>query len=321
MLYRRLGKTGLNVSIIGFGASGLGNEFGQVDPLAGQSAVHRAIERGINYFDVSPYYGRTLAETRLGEALRGHRHKVILATKAGRYGKEPPSGFDFSAQRILRSIDESLARLQTDVIDIFQLHDIEFGDRSQIIDESLPAMQKLKQAGKVRFIGITGYPLHLLKDVAETVEIDTLLSYCHYNLMDTTLDELLGSTARRKGLGLINASPLHMGLLTDSGAPGWHPAPKRVVAVGQQIAAHCRARGACIADLAMRFALQNDIVATTLVGMTDVKQVDMNIDAVGRPPDLNVLADVMEMIKPVADIAWQEGRPENFVPGAVEKHL
>ena len=140
VLYKQLGKTGLNVSIVGFGASGLGNEFGQIDPAAGQSAVHRAIERGVNYFDVSPYYGRTLAETRLGEALQGHRHKVILATKAGRYGKALPSGFDFSAQRIARSIDESLERLQTEVIDIFQLHDIEFGDRTQIIDESIPAM-------------------------------------------------------------------------------------------------------------------------------------------------------------------------------------
>jgi L-galactose dehydrogenase len=319
VLYKQLGKTGLKVSIVGFGASGLGNEFGQINPAAGQSAVHRAIERGVNYFDVSPYYGRTLAETRLGEALRGRRHKVILATKAGRYGRTLPSGFDFSAHRIRRSIDESLDRLQTDVIDIFQLHDIEFGDRKQIIDESIPAMQKLKQVGKVRFIGITGYPLHLLKNVADTVEIDTLLSYCHYNLMDTTLNGVLVPTAIQKGLGLINASPLHMGLLTDTGAPVWHPAPKRVVEMAQQVAVRCYARGMRIADLAMRFALQNESVATTLVGMSSIEQVDMNLDAVGRTPDPELLAEVLKMIAPVTDVAWQEGRPENFVPGAVEK--
>ncbi|MFC2030945.1 aldo/keto reductase, partial [Chloroflexota bacterium] len=82
MIYKELGRTGLNVSIVGYGASPLGNEFGTADPEEGRRAVHYAIERGINYFDVSPYYGRTLAETRLGKALAGYRHRVILATKA-----------------------------------------------------------------------------------------------------------------------------------------------------------------------------------------------------------------------------------------------
>lgn len=319
MIYRVLGKTGLKVSIIGFGASPLGQEFGVIDPAEGKRAVHYAIERGINYFDVAPYYGRTVAETRLGEALRGYRDKIILATKAGRYDKELATGFDFSAQRILKSVDESLARLQTDYIDVFQIHDIEFGRREQIINETLPAMQQLKQAGKVRFIGITGYPVHPLKAIADTAEFDTILSYCRYNLMDTSMDEVLTPVVRKKGLGLINASPLHMRVLTEQGAPEWHPAPKRVVETGRQVAIFCRSRGVDIADLAMQFVLQHSDVATTLVGMSKTRHVDQNLKTVGVAPDPELLAEVLTLIKPVANIAWQEGRPENYDPGAEEK--
>lgn len=319
MIYRPLGKTGLQVSILGFGASPLGQEFGVIDPAEGIQAVHYAIEQGINYFDVAPYYGRTLAETRLGEALLGYRDKVILATKAGRYDKDLTMGFDFSAGRIVRSVEESLTRLKTDYLDILQVHDIEFARREQIIDETLPAMEQLKQAGKVRFVGITGYPVYPLKEVAEAVPIDTILSYCRYNLMDTSMDEVLTPVARAKGIGLINGSPLHMRVLSEKGAPEWHPAPRRVLEVGQHVAALCRSRGVDIADLAMQFVLQHAVVATTLVGMSKVKHVDQNLKSVGVSPDPHLLAEVLALIKPVANTVWQEGRPENYDPGAVEK--
>jgi len=319
MIYRDLGKTGLRVSILGYGASPLGNEFGTADPREGIRAVQYAIERGINYFDVSPYYGRTLAETRLGEALAGRRDKVILATKAGRYSKDREAGFDFSAERITRSVEESLARLQTDTIDVFQIHDIEYGRREQILYETLPAMVRLKEAGKVRFVGITAYPLGILCDVAETVEVDTILSYCRYNLMDTAMDEKLAPLAERKGIGLINASPLHMRVLTNLGAPDWHPAPKRVLEVGRQVAEHCHSQGVDVADLAMQFVLQHKYVTTTLVGMSKMRSVERNLKSVGVAPDPELLATVQEMIEPVANVVWKEGRPENDDPGAVDK--
>ena len=317
MIYRSLGQTGLQVSIVGYGASPLGQEYGSIDPAEGQRAVHYAIERGINYFDVAPYYGRTLAETRLGEALAGYRDRIILATKVGRYDQELETGFDFSAGRVVTSVEESLRRLRTDYIDVLQVHDIEFGRRQQILHETLPAMVKLKEAGKIRFVGITGYPLQPLKEVAEVAEIDTILSYCRYNLMDTTMDQLLTPVAQKRDIGLINASPLHMRVLTEKGAPHWHPAPRRVVDVGPQLARTCRERGVDIADLAMQFALQYGAVATTLVGMSKVPHVDMNVKAVGVAPDPELLAEVLALIEPVANVVWQEGRPENYDPAAV----
>ena len=319
MIYRTLGETGLRVSVVGYGASPLGNEFGTADAEEAGRAVRCAIDQGINYFDVSPYYGRSLAETRLGEALASRRDKVVLATKAGRYDVDLETGFDFSAERIARSVDESLARLKTDTIDVFQLHDIEFGRREQIIEESLPVMERLKQAGKVRFVGITGYPLGVLREVAEAVPVDTILSYCRYNLMDTSMDEVLTPFAREHGVGLINASPLHMRVLTEKGAPAWHPAPKRVVEAARSASRQCRERGVDIADLAMQFALAHEDVATTLVGMSKVRHVERNVKTVGVAPDRGLLNEVLDIIRPVANVCWKSGRPENDDPDAVER--
>jgi L-galactose dehydrogenase len=180
-------------------------------------------------------------------------------------------------------------------------------------------MFRLRESGKVRFVGITGYSLGMLRGVAEVVDVDTILSYCRYNLMDTAMDDVLAPVARRKGIGLINASPLHMGVLTDKGAPDWHPAPQRVREVGRQVAEYCRSQGVDISDLAMQFVLQYEGVATTLVGMSKVRSVARNVRSVGVSHDPELLSQIQEMIEPVRNVCWKEGRPENDDPGAVEK--
>jgi L-galactose dehydrogenase len=317
MRYKELGKTGLKISEISFGASPLGEEYGTIEQAEGERAVHYAIDNGINYFDVAPYYGGTLAEARLGQALVGRRNEIILATKMGRYKVKNGEKFDFSAVRVRSSLEESLQLLKTDYIDVYQAHDIEFTHREQIINETLPAMRQLKKEGKVRFVGITGYPLHLLKDVAEKAEVDTILTYCRYNLMDTSMDKVLTPLVREKGIGLINASPLYMRVLSERGAPAWHPVPKRVLEVSRKAVQYCQNKGVDISELAMQFALAHEYVSTTLVGMSKVRHVARNLEMLKVPLDQRLLEVVLNIIKPVANICWQEGIPENFEPGAV----
>ena len=311
MRYATLGQTGLEVSSIGFGASPLGGEYGPLDAATGRRAVDAAIDHGINFFDVSPYYGRTLAEERLGQALRGKRQKVILETKVGRYGRNYPEGFDFSASRVVRSVEESLRRLQTDVIDIFLAHDIEFESRSRILGETLPALRKLKEQGKIRAFGITAYPLELLREVAEEGEVDVVLSYCHHNLLNTRMAAVLGPLARERGIGLVNASALHMGVLTQAGPPAWHPAHEDVLMAARACVEFCSTRGLDIADLALGFALSGDLVASTLVGMRTEAEVLANVRTLHNPPAAALVVEVRRQLAPVLDREWSSGLPDN----------
>jgi L-galactose dehydrogenase len=308
MQYRTLARSDLRVSVIGFGASPLGNEFQVIDEREGERAVHHAIDHGINFFDVSPYYGRTLAEQRLGAALSGRREQVVLATKCGRYDT---NHFDFSAARVAASLEESLRRLRTDYVDILHAHDIEFADREQIVNETLPAMRRLKEQGKARLIGVTGFPLKLLADVAIRGGADVVMSYCRYNLLVRDLDVHLAPVLERTEIGLLNASPLHMGILTERGAPAWHPAPGNVREAGKRAIAVARANGLDPAAAALRFCLGHPYISSTFIGMSSVNEVDANLKALDLqlPPDF--LAEVERVAGDALNRTWPSGRPEN----------
>lgn len=308
MEYRKLGRTDLEVSVLGYGASPLGNEFEEIDAAEGKRAVHMAIDHGVNFFDTSPYYGRTLSETRLGNILGPKRKNIILATKCGRYDSDK---FDFSADRVRRSIDESLRRLQTDYIDIFQMHDIEFVDREQVISQALPVAREMQKAGKCRYVGITALPLGILKDVAGRAPVDTILSYARYNLMVRDLDDLLRPFCEENAIGLINASPLHLRILTERGAPQWHSAPEEVKEVGVKVASLCRSAGVDVADVALKFCFDYRYCASTLVGMSKTRHVRKNLAAFAfeTPPDL--LRRIETLVEPVKNRIWPTGLPEN----------
>ncbi len=308
MQTRTLGKTGLEVSVLGYGASPLGGVFGDVSEVEGVRCVHRALDLGINLIDVSPYYGQTKAETVLGKALQGiARDRYILATKVGRYGENE---FDFSAQRVTQSVDESLQRLGVDGVDLIQCHDIEFGDLNQIVEETLPALQKIVEAGKARFIGITGLPLHIFEVVSARAKIDTILSYCRFCLNDASLASL-APTLEARNVGIINASPLSMGLLTQNGPPKWHPAPPEIQAACARAAAHCTQKGRDIAQLAVQYAISDPSITTTLVGTAKVANIEKNVRWLDEPLDEELLAEVRAILAPIQDKTWPSGRPEN----------
>jgi L-galactose dehydrogenase len=309
MEYRKLGRTDLQVSTLGFGTAPLGNVYGTTEPSEGKRAVHLAIESGINFFDSSPYYGLTLSEERLGEALVGWRDKVVLATKCGRYGLD---AFDFSAARVTASIDESLRRLRTDHVDLLQAHDVEFGDVDQVIHETVPAMRRIQKQGKARYIGITGYPLKTMVRIAEAVPVDSILSYSRYNLMITDMDDVLTPFAKEHGIGLINAAGLHMGVLTQGGAPAWHPAPPAVHEAARKAAELCRKRGFDIADVAIRFCLDHPYVSSTLVGIADEEQLKASLKLLQVQTDPVLVEEIRSLLGSTFNHVWPSGRPENY---------
>ena len=308
MEYRPLGRTDLNISILGFGAAPFGNAYGETYPEELNRAVFHAINHGINFFDVAPYYGITLAESRLGVALEGRRNEVVLMTKCGRYGLHD---FDFSAARLYKSIDESLERLKTDRVDILLAHDIEFAGMKQIVEETIPALEAIKKQGKTRFIGVSGLPLGVLIGAVQTDKLDVVLSYCRYNVLIRDLDQHLTPMAQKHGVGLINASPLHMGTLTAKGAPDWHPAPQDVKNAGRAMFEYCEARGLSLPQVALRMALDYGPVATTLVGMSNVSEVERNIKTLDAASDPELLDHLRAIAGPAFNKTWESGRPEN----------
>ena len=248
----------------------------------------------------------------LGRALAGiPRDQYLLATKVGRYGQEE---FDFSARRVTESVEESLRRLGVETLDLVHCHDIEFGSLAQVSEETLPALERLRTQGKIRLLGLSGYPLRIFPTVLESTSAgaraDVILSYCHYYLGNNLLVELL-PWLHQQGVGVINASPLGMGLLRDARPPDWHPAPPELRAACAAAAAHCRRRGASLADLALRYALAEERIATTLVGIAGTEELRRNLAAVGAPPDPVLLAEVLEILRPVRNLEWPSGRPEN----------
>jgi L-galactose dehydrogenase len=310
MKYRSLGNTGLNVSVLGFGGSSLGSVFRPIDENEGIRAVRLAIEHGINLIDTAPYYGLTRAETVLGKALRGvPRESYHLATKVGRYG-DGSENFDFSAERTLRSVDESLQRLGVDFVDFIQIHDIEFGSIDRIVEETIPALHRIREAGKARFIGITGLPLGLFPIVLDRAEVDQIQSYCHYCLNDTSLTDLLPCLNER-GIAVFNSAPLAMRLLSDGKPPDWHPAPKVLREKCAEAAVHCRERGSSLAKLALQFSVANPEIPVTIVGTANPESVVRNVHDIEDPIDEELLTEVLQILRPVHNLTWPSGLPEN----------
>jgi L-galactose dehydrogenase len=309
--YRQLGTHGPLVSELGYGASPLGGSYGGFAEKAGIEAVHAALDAGITFFDVAPYYGLTAAETVLGKALRGiDRDRYVLATKVGRYGDQV---FDFSAGGVTRSIQDSLARLGTDHVDLIQCHDIEFGSLDQVASETIPALRAVQDAGLVRGVGITGYPLPALAYIAARAPVDTVMSYCQYTLQDRRFGACVKEFAVA-GAATINASPLAMGALTSRGAPPWHPAPRGVLARCAQAAAACQERGADLAKLALQFSVTTSPCVSTVVGSASPANVRRNIAWIEEPLDDDLLACIEAILAPVRDQGWVNGRAGNQNP-------
>jgi len=308
MQYRELGKTGLKLSVVSYGAASLGNEYGNLDEAQGIRSLHVALDGGVNFIDTSPYYGRTLSERVLGKAFKEiPRDRYFIGTKCGRYDVDQ---FDFSAARVTRSVDESLQRMGLDYLDIIQCHDIEFGDLDQVVNESLPALRRLQKQGKVRFVGVTGFPLKIFRYVLDRTELDCTLSYCHYALNNTSMLGLI-PYLKARGVGIMNASPFSERLLTRQPLPNWHHAPPLLRESCRKAVEHCDRHAVDIASLAIQFCAGNSEITTTVAGTANPTNMANILGWIQQPLDRHLLAEVQQILEPVNTVLWSVGRPVN----------
>ena len=311
MKTRPLGNTGIDLPILSFGASSIGAEFRSVSLDEAIQSTRIAIDLGMNFIDTSPFYGRGMSEVLLGLGLKGiPREKYLLGSKLGRYSD---IHFDFSARRVEESVHVSLHRLGTDYLDIMLLHDVEFVSLPQIWEETLPAVLKLKQQGKVRAVGFSCYPLKTFHTVLDHVEndIDCVLSYNRYTLQNTSfVDDLLPRLAA-KNIGAMNAGPFSARLLTNASLPGWLKEPEEVKAVARAAAKHCADRGVELAQLALQFSCEHPGLATTIAGSANPANIRKWAEWLSQPLDRGLLAEVQAIFAPVKNLGHFEGLPEN----------
>lgn len=307
MKYNEIGKTGMCVSNLSFGASSLGGVFHDTTEARSIEAVFTAVEKGINFIDVSPYYGHYKAETVLGKALKQiPRNKYYLSTKVGRYGENGVNKWNYSAKYATESVYASMKRLNVDYIDLINVHDIEFADLHQVVDETLPALVELRDKGIVKHVGITDLQLENLQWVVEHSEpgvVESILNFCHYSLNDEKLSDCF-NYFESKNIGIINASPLSMGLLSQRGVPTWHPAPKALVRACQKAALHCMSKNYPIEKLAIQYSTGNPRIATTLFSSANPDNVLKNIAYVEEPVDWNLVKEVQEIIGKQMRVSW-----------------
>ena len=306
---RSLGRTGLQVPVLSFGASSLGQEFRSVTLDEAIGSVKAALDSGLNLIDTSPFYGRGMSEVLLGVALKSiPRDDYLLCTKLGRYSLEH---FDFSAKRVAESVDVSLHRLGADHLDIILCHDIEFVPMQQIVDETLPALRKAREQGKVRFIGFSGYPQKIFRFICDQADVDCVLNYNQYTLQNTRFADETIPYLEAKEIGVMNAGPFSARLLTDAPLPPWLKEPEEVKAAARQAAEICRARGSSIAKLALQFSIANPDIATTVAGSANPANVREWARWAAEPLDEELVRDVQAIFAPVKNIGHIEGLPEN----------
>jgi aryl-alcohol dehydrogenase-like predicted oxidoreductase len=305
---RPLGNTGLRLPVLSFGASSLGAEFRPVDLNEAMRSVHVALDLGMTFIDTSPFYGRGMSEVLLGVALRDvPRDRYLLGTKLGRYSG---THFDFSARRVAESVDVSLERMKVEHLDVVLCHDVEFVDVQQVVDETLPALREAQRRGKVRFVGVSGYPMKVFRYVLDRTGLDVVLSYNHYTLQNTMLADLV-PYLRQKGVGVMNAAPFSARLLTNAPLPKWHKATPQVRDACRRAAEHCQKKGVDIAKLALQFSIAHPDMATCVVGSANPDNVRKWAQWAAEPVDEPLLREVQDILRPVHNWFYIEGRPEN----------
>jgi D-threo-aldose 1-dehydrogenase len=315
---RRLGRTSLSVSAIGFGSAPLGELYAKLDEDAAIGTVKAAIAEGVTLFDTSPHYGNGLAEHRVGAGLRGlERDSYVLSTKVGRWMDPLRSGgsavapgaaapgfaggllhkavIDYSRDGTLRAFEQSLLRLGAERVDIVLIHDVDVWTHGanaiekrfkEAMEGAYPALARLREEGAVKAIGVGLNETRMCERFARAGDFDTMLLAGRYSLLEQdALDGFL-ALAQKKGIGLMLGGVFNSGILATGPVPGarynYRPAPPEVLARTEHIEAVCRAHGVALADAALRFPLGHAAVASVVLGAASADEVSRNTRSLTR---------------------------------------
>jgi D-threo-aldose 1-dehydrogenase len=301
---RPLGSSGVQVTRLGLGGAPLGNLFHEVSDADAEAAVGAAYAAGIRFYDTAPLYGHGLSERRLGRALAAHpRDELVVTTKVGRrlvalsglgaradtiYHALPPVDpvFDFSAEGVRRSLEESLTRLDLDRVDVLHVHDPD-DHAEEALRGAFPELRRMRDEGIVGAIGAGMNQSALLTRFVQEAELDCVLLAGRYSLLDqSALDDLLPLCAAT-GVSVIAAGVFNSGLLADPGRADatfdYGPAPTGMVQQARALGALCRRHGASLTAAALQFPLGHPAVATVLMGARSAREVEQNVAAFSAP--------------------------------------
>jgi aryl-alcohol dehydrogenase-like predicted oxidoreductase len=181
----------------------------------------------------------------------------------------------------------------------------------QIVDETIPALRKIQQSGKVRFIGFSGYPQKIFRFICDQIDVDCVLSYNQYTLQNTRFVDETVPYLKAKGVGVMNAGPFSARLLTNAPLPAWLKEPENVKAAARAAAAHCAKRGVDIAKLAVQFSCAHPDIATTVAGSANPVNIRNWAQWLSEPLDQELLSEVLNIFAPVKNLGHLEGLREN----------
>lgn len=324
MEFRRFGKTGIDVSAVGFGCWETSGDYGDYDDAHVIAAAHTAMEKGLTLFDTAEGYGFGRSESLLGKALRGKRDQALVVTKVGIYREGDTWRRNASRERIVASIETSLEALGTDYVDVYLVH---WPDEGHSFAETMSVMEELRAQGKTRFIGVSNFSPEQIRQCQEGGSID-VVQY-GYHMFDRRLERFVFPTVEKEDFGLMTYGSLAHGLLTGTftretrfppddwrhagvafSLPLWTPEvlPRNVDTVEElkEIAAEF---DKTVAELALRWVLSNPLVSVALVGFRNPEEVSWNLDGL----DWKLGAEVLARIQDVFDRHGVDTAPDIWV--------
>ena len=311
MEYRKLGSSGLQVSVVGLGTNNFG---GRIDEAQSVAVVRQALDEGINFIDTANIYGRGVSEERIGVALKGLREDVLIATKVSGAMGDGPNSKGNSRHHIMEQVDASLSRLQTDYIDLYQMH---FPDSSTPIEETLRALDDLVHQGKIRYIGCSNFSAWQTCEAVWTSRSLNMIPFVsvqpEYSMLSRGVEKELIPFCKEYNLGVLPYFPLASGFLTGKYRRG-EPVPD-----GTRLASNARAQERTLTDanfamlerlenfaeeqghpmveLAIAWLLSNSSVSSVIAGATKTDQVIANAKAAGWQLTESDMEEVANILK------------------------